>query len=176
MAYAAVLYATSVMSLLEIFQWFEHSALGMGIRDSDWLFYFIESLHVFGIILMVGTVAMVDLRLLNVGILRLQSVSEVAGQFLPWTWTGFGILFVTGSFLLISEAATKLYVSPSFWIKMSLIFFAGVNMTIFHFTVYRHVNSWDQAARTPRGARIAACISLTLWTGVVFAGRGIAYY
>jgi hypothetical protein len=58
------------MSLLGICQWLEHSALGMGIRDSDWIFYFIESLHVFGIILMVSTVAMVDLRLLGIGILR----------------------------------------------------------------------------------------------------------
>jgi hypothetical protein len=72
------------MSLLGICQWLEHSALGMGIRDSDWIFYFSESLHVFGIILMVSTVAMVDLRLLGIGILRRQPVSQVAGQFLPW--------------------------------------------------------------------------------------------
>jgi len=164
------------MSLLAICQWLEHSSLGMGIRDSDWIFYVIESIHVFGIVLMVGTVSMVDLRLLGVGILRRQPVSEVAAQFLPWTWTGFGILFVTGSFLLISEAATKLYPSPSFWIKMILIFLAGVNLLVFHFTVYRRVGEWDNAAVTPPGARAAAWISLTIWAGVVFAGRGIAYY
>jgi len=164
------------MSILAICQWLEHSALGMGIRDSDWIFYFIESIHVFGIVLMVGTVAMVDLRLLGVGIMRRQPVSAVAAQLLPLTWIGFGTQFVTGSFLLISEAATKLYVSPSFWIKMCLILLAGVNMTIFHFTVYRHVTGWDSAPVTPAGARAAAWISLTLWTGVVFAGRGIAYY
>ncbi len=134
------------MSILAICQWLEHSALGMGIRDSDWIFYFIESIHVFGIVLMVGTVATVDLRLLGVGIMRRQRVSEVAGQMLPWTWIGFGIQAVSGTFLLISEAATKLYVSPSFWIKMALIILAGVNMTIFHFTVYRHVTRWDSAA------------------------------
>ena len=77
---------------------------------------------------------------------------------------------------MISEAATKLYVSPSFWIKMALIVVAGINMTVFHFTVYRHVGNWDDARVTPKGARVAACISLTVWAGVVFAGRGIAYY
>jgi hypothetical protein len=164
------------MSILAICQWLEHSALGMGIRDSDWIFYFIESIHVFGIVLMFGTVAMVDLRLLGAGIMRRQSVTEVAGQLLPLTWIGFAMQFVTGTFLLISEAATKLYVSPSFWIKMALIVLAGVNMTIFHFTVYRNVTKWDSAPVTPAGARAAAWISLTLWTGVVFAGRGIAYY
>src|SRR5580693_649081 len=133
------------MSLLAICQWLEHSSLGMGIRDSDWIFYLIESIHVFGIVIMVGTVAMMDLRLLGVGIQRTQPVSEVAGQLLPLTWTGFGIQFVTGSFLLISEAATKLYVSQSFWIKMGLIALAGLNMTIFHFTVYRNVSKWDNA-------------------------------
>jgi hypothetical protein len=164
------------MSLLAICQWLEHSALGMGIRDSDWIFYFIESIHVFGIVLMFGTVALVDLRLLGVGIMKRQPVTEVAGQLLPLTWIGFGAQFVSGSFLLISEAATKLYVSPSFWIKMCLILLAGVNMIIFHFTVYRNVPKWDSAPVTPAGARTAAWISLTLWTGVVFAGRGIAYY
>lgn len=164
------------MSLLAFCQWLEHSSLGMGIRDSDWIFYFIESIHVFGIVLMVGTVSMVDLRLLGVGIMRDQPVSAVTRQFLPWTWTGFGILFVTGSFLLISEAATKLYPSPSFWIKMALIFLAGVNVMIFNFTVYRRVSEWDNAAVTPRGARAAAWISLAIWAAVVFAGRGIAYY
>jgi hypothetical protein len=164
------------MSVLAICQWLEHSTLGMGIRDSDWIFYLIESIHVFGIVLMVGTVATLDMRLLGVGILRRQPVSEVAGQLLPLTWIGFGMQFVTGSFLLISEAATKLYVSPSFWIKMALILLAGVKMAIFHFTVYRNVSKWDSAPVTPKGARAAAWISLTLWTGVVFAGRGIAYY
>src|SRR5580704_8544353 len=164
------------MSLLAICQWLEHAALGMGIRDSDWIFYLIESIHVFGIVLMVGTVATVDLRLLGAGIMRKQPVSEVAGQLLPLTWIGFGMQFMTGSLLLISEAATKLYVSPSFWIKMALIFLAGVNMTIFHFTVYRQVGKWDNAPTAPRGARVAACVSLLIWAGVVFAGRGIAYY
>lgn len=164
------------MSLLGICQWLEHSSLGMAIRDSDWIFYLIESIHVFGIVLMVGTVATMDLRLLGMGMFRRQPVSEAAGQLLPLTWLGFAIQFITGSFLLISEAATKLYVSPSFWIKMGLIFLAGVNMTVFHFTVYRNVTKWDSAAVTPAGARAAAWISLTLWTGVVFAGRGIAYY
>ncbi len=163
------------MSLLAICQWLEHSALGMGIRDSNW-FYFIECIHVFGIVLMVGTVSMVDLRLLGIGILRRQPVSEVTAQYVPWTWTGFGILAVTGSFLLISEAATKLYCSPSFWIKMSLIFLAGVNIGIFHLTVYRRLGEWDNAEVTPRGARAAAWISLCIWAAVVFAGRGIAYY
>jgi hypothetical protein len=164
------------MSILGICQWLEHSALGVGIRDSDWIFYFIESLHVFGIILMVSTVAMVDLRLLGMGIMRRQPVSHVAAQFVPWTWAGFAIQVVTGTLLLISEAATKLYPSPSFWIKMALIAIAGVNMTLFHFTVYRRISEWDNAAVTPRAARIAACLSLTIWAGVVFAGRGIAYY
>ncbi len=164
------------MSLLAVCQWLERSSLGMGIRDSDWIFYLIESIHVFGIVLMFGTVATVDLRLLGIGIFRRQPVSEVARQLLPLTWIGFGVQFVTGSLLLISEAATKLYVSPSFWIKIGLIFLAGVNMLIFHFTVYRNVTRWDSAPITPAGARAAAWISLTLWTGVVFAGRGIAYY
>lgn len=154
----------------------EGSALGMGIRGSDWIFYFIESIHVFGIVLMVGTVAMLDLRLLGVGVLRRQPVSQVASQLLPWTWAGFAILAITGSFLAISEAATKLYPSPSFWIKMALIFLAGVNMVVFQFTVYRRVKEWDNAPVTPPGARAAAWISLVIWAGVVFAGRGIAYY
>lgn len=148
----------------------------MGIRDSDWLFYFIESIHVFGIVMLVGAAGLIDLRLLGVGILRDRPVSEVARRLLPWAWLGFGVLFATGSLLFVSEAATKLYVSPSFYVKMALIPLAGLNAAVFQFTVYRRVAKWDVAPVTPTGAKVAAWVSLTLWAGIVFAGRGIAYY
>jgi hypothetical protein len=148
----------------------------MGIRDSDWLFYFIESIHVFGIVMLVGAAGLIDLRLLGVGILRDRPVSEVARRLLPWAWLGFGVLFATGALLFVSEAATKLYVSPSFYVKMALIPLAGLNAAVFQFTVYRRIAKWDSAPVTPTGAKVAAWLSLTLWAGIVFAGRGIAYY
>lgn len=77
---------------------------------------------------MVGTVSMVDLRLLGVGILRRQPVSQVASQFLPWTWAGFCILFISGSFLLISEAATRAPRGVAAWLSLAIwadVVFAG---------------------------------------------------
>ena len=59
---------------------------------------------------------------------------------------------------------------------MCLILLAGINTVVFHLTVYRNVKKWDDTSSTPPAARAAAWISLTLWAGVVFAGRGIAYY
>jgi hypothetical protein len=161
------------MSLLALCQWFENTAVGGAIRESQWWFPVLETTHTLGIILMVGTIAVVDLRLLGVA-LRREPVSNVTQQLLPWTWIGFTLMFVSGFLLVLSEAV-KLYSSPFFRIKLVLLLLAGLNALVFHFTVYRQVGAWDLASQTPRRAKAAGLISLACWIGVIAAGRAIGY-
>lgn len=161
-------------SLLEFCQWLNDTGPATALRESNVVFPVVESVHVLAIALMAGTVAIVDLRLLGV-VLRKEPVSEVAGQILPLTWAGFAVMVVSGLALFASEAA-KVYFNPAFRFKLVLMALAGVNPLIFHRTVYRDVARWDRAPRTPARARAAAVISLTLWTGIVLAGRAIAYF
>jgi len=140
----------------------------------DLVFPIIETVHVLAITLLAGTVAVVDLRLLGL-VLKRERVSQIAGQVLPLTWVGFIAMFVSGILLFMAEAA-KSYANPAFRIKMLLLVVAGVNPLIFHSTIYRRVSAWDESPVTPWRARLTAALSLTLWSGIIVAGRAIAYY
>jgi hypothetical protein len=162
------------MSLLPVIQWLNQTALATSIRESDFVFPLIETVHVLAITLLAGTVAAVDLRLLGV-ILKREKVSDVAGQVLPLTWAGFAVMMITGLLLFASEAQ-KSYGNMAFRVKILLLILAGLNPLIFHSTIFRSVHVWDDAPVVPRGARAAAIASLTLWSGIIIAGRAIAYF
>jgi hypothetical protein len=84
-------------------------------------------------------------------------------------------MFVSGFLLFWSEAA-KNYTNPAFRIKIVFLVLAGLNPLIFHTSVYRRVQEWEVLEISPWRARAAAIASLTLWSGVIIAGRAIAYY
>lgn len=143
------------------------------MRNSNWLFDVTETIHSLGIILVAGTIMLVDLRLLGKG-LRAEPVSHVVARIVPWTLSGFALMFVTGAWLFASEA-TKLYRSPAFRVKLILLALVGLNALIFHLTIYRSAAEWDDVRIAPLRARIAGWCSLILWIGIIAAGRSIAY-
>ncbi len=161
------------MSILEICTWLEESPLGLAITESEWMFPVIETLHVLALTLVIGSIAMLDLRLLGVAN-RDRAVSQLAEDTLPWTWAAFVVAAITGVLMFVS-AATSYYDNVPFQIKLVLLALAGLNMAVFHFTAYRTVHHWNVALPTPQAARIAGSLSLLFWVGVVFAGRWIGF-
>jgi hypothetical protein len=161
------------MSLLQIAQAIESSHIGTAIRESMWAFPILNLVHLLGLTVAAGTIIYWDLRLLGFG-LRHSAVSEVGRQLLPWTWGGFSVMFISGSLLAWCEAG-RLYSNIFFRMKMLFLLLAGVNVLIFHLTVYRDVDAWDHAPVTPLRARIAGGLSLALWFGLIAAGRAIGY-
>jgi hypothetical protein len=159
--------------LLSICQWLEKTPAAAAMRDSLWIFDITETTHTLGIILVAGTIMLVDLRLLGLG-LRREPVSHVVSRIVPWTLSGFGLMFFTGGWLFSAEAS-KLYHSPAFRIKMILLSLAGLNALIFHLTIYRRAAEWDGMPVAPMRARLAGLASLVLWIGIIAAGRSIAY-
>jgi hypothetical protein len=159
--------------MLAFCQWLEQTSVGSAVRESLWLFPAIETLHLLGMAVLVGTVAIFDLRLLG-WMLRRERVTVLAGRLLPWTWAGFVVQVVTGA-LLFSSEAVKVSTNPAFRIKMVLIVLAGLHALVFHWTVYRDVASWDQGEVLPVGAKISGLLSILLWIGVVAAGRFIGF-
>src|SRR5690606_40783920 len=106
-----------------------------------WMFPTIETFHVFALVTVIGTIAIVDLRLIGVAS-RGHRVSLLAKDTLPWTWGAFSLAAITGGLLFISKAST--YTSnPYFLWKMSLLALAGLNMMYFHLTSWRTVDHWD---------------------------------
>jgi hypothetical protein len=83
-------------------------------------------------------------------------------------------MFGSGSLLIVSEA-TRLYSNVAFRTKLVLLILAGLNVLVFHNTVFKRVGSWDTAAGTPLQAKIAGAISISVWFGMMTAGRLIGY-
>ncbi len=156
-----------------ICQWLEQTTVGTTIRESLWLFPIIETVHIFGIILLVGSTSILDLRLMGLTF-RDEAVSKLAERFLPWAWAGFLIQVTTG-LLLFSSEATKMYGNIGFEIKMLLIAVAGINAIVFHSIAYQSVGKWDNDPVAPFAARAAGLLSILLWFGIVAAGCWIAY-
>jgi hypothetical protein len=160
-------------NLLELCKWLDQTTVGAAVRESLWLFPAIETLHLLGMAALVGTVAVLDLRLLG-WTMRRERVSALVGRLLPWVWAGFAVQVVTGG-LLFSSEAVKVYSNPAFRMKMLLIFLAGVHAFIFHWIVYRDVANWDDSALLPLKAKLSGFVSILLWVGIVAAGRFIGF-
>jgi len=156
------------MSLLYYFQWFEQSAIGDTIRNSMWLFPFIEAFHLVGLGVTAGAVLVVDLRLLGFG-LRDHPISQLAKDAQPWLLGSLTMMFASGIPLFISEA-TKCYYSFAFWVKMTSLFL----VLVFTFTIRRRVTMMDELEAVSKG-KITAFVSLALWFGVAWGGRWIGF-
>ncbi len=153
--------------------WLEHTAPAIAISESSWLFPGIESIHVLAITLVVGSITMVDLRLLDLN-LRGRPAGELIAEVLPWTWSSFAVAVCSGA-LLFSSNATHYWGTFPFRAKMLLLALAGLNMMVFHATTYRSVDLWGRQPPTPRVAKLSGGISLGLWIGVVTLGRWIGF-
>ena len=139
----------------------------------SWMFPLLETLHVFSLIAVLGTIALVDWRLLGLAS-PAHSVTALSRQALPWTWGGF-VLAVASGALMTAGQAGEYITNPAFQLKLLLMVLAGINMAAFHLIPWRTVSHWDRGAPTPAAARVAGLLSLTLWIGVIACGRWIAF-
>ena len=152
-----------------LFQWCDASWLAGAIRDSTWMFAVVEILHLLGLTVLLGSLVVLDLRLLNWG-MRRQTVAQLAGELAPWIRGGLIFMVATGLLLFVSEAM-KCYASPPFVLKMTLLLLAWV----FHRIIFRRALQMKHAGKLPLWTRPAACLSLALWFGVGVAGRAIGF-
>ena len=141
------------MEIDRIFDWLQATAIAVTIRENDILFPWIECIHVLAIVLVVGTILIVDLRLLGVAS-RDRPVTVLLREVLPCTWTAFGVAAVSGS-LLFSSNATKYAHNTFFQLKMMLLVIAAANMGIFH------VIGAHKRGQAPLSIRAAGAISLS---------------
>ena len=160
------------MALVEACERLQNLAFPTLIRESDWLFPTIETVHVLALVLVVGSISMVDLRLLGLAN-RSRPISQVMAQALPWTWSAFTAAALAGVLLFSSKAVTY-YSDLPFRIKMVCLVLAGINMAYFHRFTHRRLGNSDRGA-PPTAAKIAGGISLLLWVVIVGAGRWIGF-
>jgi hypothetical protein len=146
-------------------EWCQHTAIAEAIRSAAWPFPVIEIFHIAGMVLVFGTVLILNLRVFGL-ILHSEPVSQIAQDLTPFTLTGLGVQLVSGS-LMFMTSAIKFTGNVLFGIKIGLVIAA----VAYHFGIHRKVAIAKEAQ--PNRLRLSAAVSLVLWASVVLAGLGI---
>ena len=145
-----------------VFRWIEASSLAEAIRQSSWLYPFIEIIHILGIVLVAGSAILFDIQLLS----RIRKPVIENRYLLSWSKRGL-LLAIPSGILLFTTNALALSRDPIFGLKLLLLFLALINAWIFHIRVYL------PAKRT--AARYHAIVSIILWISIISCGRLLAY-
>jgi hypothetical protein len=136
------------------------------LNASALIFPALECFHIIGFALLIGSIVIVDFRLLGVGLTREQP-SALTKTMFPWTLAGLVLIFFSGP-LMYSTDPDMYYLNWSFLIKMACLLVA----LVFHFTIHRtSVNRWAAEG----AAKGVAYTSLVLWASVVFGGIFIGF-
>jgi hypothetical protein len=160
------------MAFAPLFESLQASPLGRTISESTWMFPTLETVHVFGLVVVAGSILVVDLRLLGVASTN-QRVTALSRELLPWTWGAFALTALSGTLLFASRAADYMAL-PSFTTKFVIMALAALNMLVFHFMTYRRVEGWDLGP-TAAGAKLAGLLSIVFWAAIIVFGRKIGF-
>jgi hypothetical protein len=160
------------MSLQSILEGIQSSPLAAWMRDTNPAMQVVEATHVLAAVLVLGTVLIVDLRLLGLADSG-HAATRVSRETLPLTWLAFIVAVVTGALMFTTSAPTY-FANTAFQLKALALLAAGLNMAFFQLVTARDMAAWDRAA-PPRAARIAGLASVLLWAAVVLFGRWIGF-
>ena len=141
--------------------------IGDALNSSDLAFPILECFHIAGFGLSIGTIAILDLRMLGLG-MRNQTPAQIASDIAPWTLAGLGVMLISGPLIFLSDTAMYMR-NPSFQFKIACLLVA----IVFHYTIHRKV---AMANSTSAVSKLVGGISLLLWVGVVAGGLFIAFY
>jgi uncharacterized membrane protein len=146
----------------------EHVGWVTVLANTGWMYATVSVVHYFTLLFFIGTIALVDLRILGVAN-RNQTLSLLADQLLPWTWIGFALAMISG-FLLFTTDAGDYAPDHVFQAKMLVILLA----VVFTVVVKVGLRKWNQLPAVPASAKVIAAVSLILWLGAILAGVDIA--
>jgi hypothetical protein len=156
-----------------MFEWLEATSLGVLVRESPWGFPILVAFHIMGIMLSVGTLVWFDLRLLGISMTGVKA-SRMYRRLMPWMFTGFAVMFITG-FMLLAGFATAAYDNVYFRVKVLAMVLAAVNALVYHRFTERRIIQWDDVPGPPTAARMAGLVSISVWMTVIIAGRMMSY-
>lgn len=167
----------TIQAFMSFARWLQASPLSLWMRavvtTSSWLAPTVETLHILAIATVVGSVGVLNLRLLGVAG-RGHALQALARRFTPLIWVALIVLLATGSVLVVGRP-TRYFGNWAFLVKMALILLAIGWTLAFQLSVKRNECFWEMSARRRTAAKFVGFGSLLLWTGVIFAGRWIAY-
>ena len=155
--------------LLPFFQYLETVWLGRFVVGSNWLFPVIESVHLLALALLGGSILIVDMRLVGLG-LSGREIKEIARDARPYMNFALVMMISTGIPLFLSEPI-KCYYSPAFWVKMWTLAIA----LIYTYTIRTRTTRIELVHNTARRQMLVGALSIALWFTVAAAGRWIGF-
>ena len=145
----------------------------IAMRESQYVWALVLTVHLVFMVFFAGLITMMDLRLLGIGNMG-TPFSRLQRWLFPWQMFGMAGSSITGLALVFSDPM-RFYVSIFFWVKMATMAIAGINALAFHFISYERIAGWDTQPVPPFGARLAGGLGILLWVNIIFTGRLIPY-
>jgi uncharacterized protein DUF6644 len=154
-------------------EWLATTAMSNTIQNVTWIIPTVQTVHIVCVALVISAVFLVDLRILGV-FARAQPVAALSQRFLPWIWYVILVLLVTGTLLIIGEP-TRSVTNPAFALKMAMLITVSALTLVIERPLRRDPRYWEASGGRRATVVSLAVVSLLLWSGIVFAGRWIAY-
>lgn len=130
----------------------------------------VQTLHLLAIAAVMGSVVMIDLKVLGLA-LRSQGTSELVARLMPWTWWALPVLFLSGLMFVLARPG-RYFSNPMFGAKLVLLSVAVLAAALLQWWSRKHAVEWSRPRAFPK---LLAALSLAAWIGVALAGRWIAY-
>lgn len=160
--------------LKEFAEWLSTTFLSVLIqKHNGWAIPAIQSIHIIGIGVVVGSVFMIDLRVLGLACMD-QTLLQTTKRFGPWLTAALCVMLTTGLLMVIGEPVREL-VSFSFWLKMLLVALGTLIAIIFRITLRKHEQRWEETLVRRRSVQLLAVLTFVIWLCIIVLGRLIAY-
>lgn len=155
-------------------EWLSTSFLSVFIQNHNgWVIPAIQSIHIVGIAVVLGSVFMIDLRILGWAGMD-QTLRQTSSRFSPWLTAGLCVQLATGLLMVIGEPVREL-VTFSFWLKMFLVAVSTVIAAIFQISLRKHEPRWEGTLVHRRSIKWLAMLTFLIWACIIILGRLIAY-
>lgn len=153
-------------------EWIAATELSGFVNETFWLWPISESLHFMGLVLLVGTVSMFDLRVLGIG----SGIAPASiHRLIPFGLIGFAVSIGTGT-LFIFGAPDQYFYNSAFHFKVAFLLLMGLNVTFFYSKPFRAVRVLGAFGEAPRIAKFSATLSLLIMVGVMCSGRMLTFF
>jgi putative copper export protein len=160
--------------LKQFAEWLSTTFPSVYIQDhNSWVIPAIQSIHIVGIGLVLGSVFMIYLRILGWAGMD-QTLRETVNRFGPWLTGALCLLLATGVLMVIGEPVREL-VAFSFWLKMFLVAVSTAIAIVFQISLRRHERRWEETLVKRRSIQGLAILTFLIWACIIILGRLIAY-
>ena len=155
-------------------EWLSTTYLSVFIQNhNSWAIPTIQSIHIVGIAIVMGSVFMIDLRVLGWAGMD-QSLRQTTNRFGPWLTGSLWLMLITGVLMVVGEPVREL-VTVSFWLKMFLVVVGTIVAVVFQKNLRKHEQKWEENILQRGTTKCLAVFTFLIWAGIIVLGRLIAY-